>query len=64
MGSYSSNPLVEAEVDALYHDISHEGDRGLEWWINEGNLVLEDPDYCARVQSTVAAWIDTLDKYA
>ena len=64
MGSYSSNPIVQAEVDALYHDISHEGDRGLEWWINEGKLVLEDPEYCAQVESTVAAWIDKLDRLA
>ena len=64
MGSYSSNPLVEAEVDALYHDVSHEGDRGLEWWINEGKLVLEDPEYCASVQGTVGSWIEILERAA
>ncbi len=64
MGSYSSNPIVEREVDERYHDESHYGDRGLDWWVNEGKLVLEDPEYCKKVQGTVGSWIELLDKAA
>ncbi len=33
-------------------------DRGGEWWINEGHLVVEDPAYCASVSGTMSDWID------
>ena len=35
-------------------------DRGYEWWINEGKLVVEDPAYCASVSSVMGDWIDAI----
>ena len=39
-------------------------DRGYDWWVTEGGLVLEDPEYCADVAFTVGSWIEMLDKYS
>ncbi len=33
-------------------------DRGGEWWINDGHLVVEDPAYCAAVSGDMSDWID------
>ncbi len=33
-------------------------DRGYDWWLNEGHLVVEDPAYCASVSGTMSDWID------
>ena len=33
-------------------------DRGYDWWLNEGKLVIEDPAYCASVSTTMSDWID------
>ena len=30
---------------------------------DEGELVIEDPKYCASVAFTVGSWIEMLDKY-
>ena len=30
----------------------------------DGELVLEDPEYCASVSFTVGSWIEMLSKYA
>ena len=38
-------------------------DHGYDWWTTDGQLVLEDPEYCADVAFTVGNWIETLDKY-
>ena len=75
MGGYSSNPKVYAANDEK-HNHSKGGydeagnnafpaknDRGYDWWVGEGKLVLEDPEYCASVAFTVGSWIETLDKY-
>ena len=64
VGSYSSNPIVEKETEERYQNESRYGDRGLDWWINEGKLVLEDPEYCASVQGTVGSWIEILERAA
>ncbi|MBR0090409.1 MAG: hypothetical protein IJP92_01780 [Lachnospiraceae bacterium] len=77
MGGYSSNPLVAAETEETYHHsqggMSEDGstvefeaknDRGYDWWVGEGELVLEDPEYCADVAFTVGGWIEILDKFA
>ena len=72
LGGYSSNPLVAAGTEAKYHH--SEGlsaqvvcdttkDRGYDWWVNTGKLVVEDPVYCASVAFTVGSWIEMLDKY-
>ena len=74
MGGYSSNPLVMAGTEEKYHHSSAgyvnginlfpaKNDRGYEWWINKGKLVVEDPKYCAKSSFRVAAWIDSLKKY-
>ena len=36
-------------------------DRGFDWW--KSRLVIEDPEYCAKVAFTVGSWIELLDKY-
>ena len=33
-------------------------DRGYDWWLNEGKLVIEDPTYCAQVSGKMSPWID------
>ena len=38
-------------------------DRGFDLWSTEGELVLEDPEYCASVSFTVGSWIELLPKY-
>ena len=38
-------------------------DRGFDWWKNNGELVIEDPEYCASVAFTVGSWIEMLTKY-
>lgn len=76
MGGYSSNPEVAAATEATYghskggHNEAGENvfdcknDRGYDWWTTEGELVLEDPEYCASVSFTVGSWIELLTKYS
>ncbi|MBO5534207.1 MAG: hypothetical protein J6B53_02255 [Clostridia bacterium] len=55
-----------APVAACMQDHSKDGgdqfpaknDRGYDWWINTGKLVVEDPAYCASVSGTMSDWID------
>lgn len=71
IGGYSSNPTVAAENDKAHPDhVTGEKDgqvyevlkdRGFSWW--EPRLVIEDPEYCAKVAYTVGPWIDSLSKY-
>ncbi len=76
MGGYSSNPVVLADNEATYNhknggaptkddptEYPAKNDRGYEWWVNDGKLVIEDPEYCASVAFTVGSWIETLTKY-
>ena len=72
MGGYSANPKVAEAVEEKYHHSTGGGDefpakndRGYDWWTAEGQgeLVLEDPAYCAEVSFSVGSWIDVLDKY-
>ena len=74
MGGYSSNPDVAAETESIYNHQSggyvdgvnvfdSKNDRGYQWWVNNGKLVLEDPVYCASVAFTVGSWIEMLSKY-
>ena len=74
MGGYSSNPKVAEATEATrqhatggYVDgesvYEAKNDRGYDWWVNEGKLVLEDPEYCADVAFTVGSWIEMLTKY-
>ncbi len=73
MGGYSSNPEVAVAVEEKYHhsegggeEFPAKNDRGYDWWTaeDEGELVLEDPQYCADVSYTVGSWIDVLDRYS
>lgn len=79
IGGYSSNPVLAAENEAKYkHSVGGmkkdaEGnpttevefaalnDKGFDWW--KSRLVIEDPEYCAKVAFTVGSWIEILDKY-
>ncbi|MCR5731933.1 MAG: hypothetical protein K6G51_03205 [Sphaerochaetaceae bacterium] len=75
IGGYSSNPEVaKANEERHHHSVSgmaEDGktvkykalnDKGLAWWLDEGGLVVEDPEYCANVAFTVGSWIEGLRK--
>lgn len=76
MGGYSSNPEVLAATEAAYghskggyndqgeNVFDCKNDRGYDWWTTDGELVLEDPEYCASVSFTVGSWIEMLTKYS
>ena len=76
MGGYSSNPTVAQAIETTYNHskggYDEEGnnvydcknDRGYDWWTTTGELVLEDPEYCASVSFTVGSWIELLTKYS
>lgn len=76
MGGYSSNPTVAEATEATYQhsvggmdesgNVVHEcmNDKGYDWWTTDGELVLEDPEYCASVSFTVGSWIEMLTKYS
>ena len=74
MGGYSSNPDVAKANEELHHhstggysngvvEFPAKNDRGYDWWVGDGKLVLEDPAYCAEVAFTVGSWIELLPKY-
>ncbi len=75
MGGYSSNPTVAAGTEEKYGhskggmneagevEFDCKNDRGYDWWVNDGQLVIEDPAYCASVAFTVGSWIEMLTKY-
>jgi len=63
MGGYSSNPVVATGTETKYQHKVNEGDQGYDWWVNQGKLVLEDPEYCSSVAFTVGSWIELLTKY-
>ena len=75
MGGYSSNPVVAAGTEEKYghskggyndageNEFDCKNDRGYDWWVNNGMLVLEDPEYCSSVAFTVGSWIEMLTKY-
>lgn len=76
MGGYSSNPKVMEETEKTYNHskggyneagenvFDCKNDRGFDWWTTDGELVLEDPQYCADVSFTVGSWIELLTKYS
>ena len=76
MGGYSSNPEVAQGTEEKYghskggynketgvNEFECKNDRGYDWWVNQGQLVIEDPEYCADVAFTVGSWIEMLTKY-
>ena len=74
MGGYSSNPDLAALNEQVFKHktagndangnvlFDAKNDRGYEWWITTGKLVIEDPEYCASVAFTVGSWIEILDR--
>ncbi|MDD3369631.1 MAG: hypothetical protein PHP50_12245 [Lachnospiraceae bacterium] len=76
MGGYSSNPEVATAIETTYNHAKDgyddsgknvfdaKNDRGYDWWTTNGELVLEDPEYCASVSFTVGSWIEMLTKYS
>ena len=72
MGGYSSNPTVAQGTEEKFGhskggmneagevEFDCKNDRGYDWWVNQGQLVIEDPEYCASVAFTVGAWIEML----
>lgn len=65
MGGYSPNPAVmqdhsqDGYVDGK-DTYPAKNDRGYEWWVSAdgGQLVVEDPEYCAEVSFGLDEWID------
>ena len=67
IGGYSANPNInidhseDGHVDGkdLYPAMN---DRGFDWWTSEdgGQLVVEDPQYCANVSFNMSDWIDVI----
>jgi hypothetical protein len=67
IGGYCSNT-----TEGINQDHSNDGgtefpvlnDKGYDWWTGtgdgKGNLVIEDPTYCAKVSYKVGSWIDGL----
>ena len=59
MGGYAPDP-------ECMQDHSHDGgdkfpaknDRGYDWWLNKGKLVVEDPAYCASVSAGMSDRVD------
>ena len=57
-----------APVPACMQDHSNDGgdqfpaknDRGYDWWLNTGKLIVEDPAYCASVADVMGDWIDLI----
>lgn len=74
MGGYSANPDVAAAIEETYNHskggyneagelvFECENDRGYDWWTTDGQLVLEDPEYCESVSFTVGSWIELLGR--
>lgn len=72
IGGYSSNPVVAQGTEERFHHSTGESskvacettmDKGYDWWVNTGKLIVEDPKYCSSVAFTVGSWIEMLDKY-
>ena len=63
MGGYAPVPACmqdhskDGYVDGV-NTYDNKNDRGYDWWINTGKLVVEDPAYCASVADTMGDWID------
>lgn len=73
IGCYSTNPDIDKQNEEIHHHLRGgydengnlrfevKNDRGYDWWRNEGNLVMEDPEYCSKVAFTIGRWVDSLD---
>ena len=67
MGGYSANPVCNTDhsqdgfVDGV-DTYPAKDDRGYDWWTSAegGQLVIEDPAYCAEVSFDLGDWIDMI----
>lgn len=65
MGGYAPNPAVmqdhsqDGYVDGV-NTFDCKNDRGIEWWTVNGQLVIEDPAYCASVSGVMGDFIDAI----
>lgn len=63
IGSYATNPAInqdhskDGEKDGQLV-FPAKNDRGIDWWINEANVVVEEPEYLAQVAPTLSDFID------
>ena len=67
IGGYSSNPNINNDHTRDGYDgdtlmFAAKNDRGYDWWVSAegGQLVLEDPAYCASVSFDLGDWIDMI----
>ena len=63
MGGYAPVPacMTDHSQDGYVDGVDTypaKNDRGYDWWINEGKLVVEEPAYCAKVSAKMSDWID------
>ncbi len=63
MGGYAPVPacMQDHSKDGFVDGVDTypaKNDRGYDWWLNEGKLVVEEPAYCASVSGTMSDWID------
>lgn len=67
IGGYSPNPACnqdhskDGEKDGKLM-FPAKNDRGYEWWMNQGQIVLEDPAYCAKVSPVLSDAFDSWKK--
>ncbi|NLW21619.1 MAG: hypothetical protein GXY84_09695 [Clostridiales bacterium] len=67
IGGYSANPACNQDhsqdgyVDGV-NVFDAKNDRGYDWWLSAqgGQLVVEDPAYCAQVSFDLGDWIDMI----
>ena len=65
MGGYAPVPAAmqdhskDGYVDGV-NTFDAKNDRGYDWWLNTGKLVVEDPAYCASVADLMGDWIDLM----
>jgi len=67
MGGYSANPACNQDhtMDGYVDGVDTypaKNDRGYDWWTSAdgGELVIEDPEYCAEVSFDLGDWIDMI----
>lgn len=67
MGGYSANPACNQDhsKDGIVDGVDKfpaKNDRGYDWWTSAegGQLVVEDPAYCAQVSFDLGDWIDMI----
>ena len=63
IGSYATDPAINQDhskdgvVDGKL-EFPAKNDRGIDWWINEANVVVEEPEYLAKVAPVLSDVVD------